>query len=359
MPPLVTDINLSLDDRFLYVSCWGTGELRQYDVSRSVQPALTGSVHIGGIVRRASHPTRPDEPLNGGPQMVEISRDGTRVYVTNSLYRRGTRSSTRTASRAGWPRSTRSRTAASTSIRLLPGVRRPAPAPGAPPGRRRVVRLVLLRVSGRRASRGRWRLLLRSAPSTASTRGWAGCSPSRSGCRSAAAARSGGAGAACARPRAGGRGRNRLALSAALCFPPAPCSGPSPRPARVRRVSASFRHAHPRWAGMRVGLNGFTLWSFLMASAHGAGLMVLPIFLRITHPRCRRMVPHCPGHGRHDVSRDNRDRLHATGYSAVTTIVAVVVFEKFGVGLLRKAWLNLDLLWAAAPIGTGVLKFLI
>jgi selenium-binding protein 1 len=87
VPPLVTDINLSLDDRQLYVSCWGTGELRQYDVSDPFKPRFTGSVHIGGIVRRASHPLRPAAPLNGGPQMVEISRDGRRVYLTNSLYR--------------------------------------------------------------------------------------------------------------------------------------------------------------------------------------------------------------------------------------------------------------------------------
>jgi len=86
VPPLVTDINLSLDDRFLYVSCWGTGELRQYDVSDPFDPRLTGSVRIGGIVRRAAHPSLADKPLNGGPQMVEISRDGRRVYVTNSLY---------------------------------------------------------------------------------------------------------------------------------------------------------------------------------------------------------------------------------------------------------------------------------
>jgi methanethiol oxidase len=86
VPPLVTDINLSLDDRFLYVSCWGTGEIRQYDVSDPFDPKLTGSVHIGGIVRRTPHPSRPDKPLNGAPQMVEISRDGKRVYLTNSLY---------------------------------------------------------------------------------------------------------------------------------------------------------------------------------------------------------------------------------------------------------------------------------
>jgi len=86
VPPLVTDINLSLDDSFLYVSCWGTGEFIQYDVSDPTNPKKTGSVHLGGIVRRAAHPKKPNEPLNGGPQMVEISRDGKRVYFTNSLY---------------------------------------------------------------------------------------------------------------------------------------------------------------------------------------------------------------------------------------------------------------------------------
>jgi selenium-binding protein 1 len=84
VPPLVTDIDLSLDDRYLYVSCWGTGELRRYDVSDPFNPAPAGSVHLGGIVRRAAHPG--GAALTGGPQMVEVSRDGKRVYVTNSLY---------------------------------------------------------------------------------------------------------------------------------------------------------------------------------------------------------------------------------------------------------------------------------
>src|SRR6184192_2195579 len=84
VPPLVTDIDLSVDDRMLYVSCWGTGEFRQYDVSDPFHPELTGSVHLGGIVHKGAHPAAG--PLNGGPQMVEISRDGKRIYVTNSLY---------------------------------------------------------------------------------------------------------------------------------------------------------------------------------------------------------------------------------------------------------------------------------
>ncbi len=86
VPPLVTDINLSLDDRYLYVSCWGKGELQQYDVSDPFNPVLTGSVRLGGIVARTAHPGRPGKALNGGPQMVEVSRDGRRVYVTNGLY---------------------------------------------------------------------------------------------------------------------------------------------------------------------------------------------------------------------------------------------------------------------------------
>jgi selenium-binding protein 1 len=86
VPPLVTDIDLSMDDRFLYVACWGTGDLRQYDVSDPLHPKLSGTVRIGGIVSRASHPGARNGALNGGPQMVEVSRDGKRVYFTNSLY---------------------------------------------------------------------------------------------------------------------------------------------------------------------------------------------------------------------------------------------------------------------------------
>lgn len=86
VPPLVTDINLSVDDRSLYVSCWGTGELIRYDVTDPFHPVRTGSVKIGGIVSRTPHPDTPGVPRNGGPQMVELSRDGKRVYVTNALY---------------------------------------------------------------------------------------------------------------------------------------------------------------------------------------------------------------------------------------------------------------------------------
>ena len=84
VPPLVTDIDLSMDDRFLYVACWGTGELRQYDVTDPFKPSLSASVRIGGIDARERHPN--GRAFGGGPQMTEISRDGSRVFFTNSLY---------------------------------------------------------------------------------------------------------------------------------------------------------------------------------------------------------------------------------------------------------------------------------
>jgi selenium-binding protein 1 len=84
VPPLITDIDLSVDDSALYVSCWGTGELKRYDVTNPRAPRETATVKLGGIVDAGSHPA--SGPLNGGPQMLEVSRDGDRVYVTNSLY---------------------------------------------------------------------------------------------------------------------------------------------------------------------------------------------------------------------------------------------------------------------------------
>src|SRR5262245_13997989 len=86
VPPFVTDIDLSMDDKFLYVACWGTGDLQTYDVAEPFNPKLTGKVRIGGVVSKATHPGAKNETPSGGPQMVEISRDGRRVYFTNSLY---------------------------------------------------------------------------------------------------------------------------------------------------------------------------------------------------------------------------------------------------------------------------------
>src|SRR5215813_2855651 len=84
VPPLITDINLSLDDRFLYVACFGTGDLQQWDVSDPFRPKLAAKVRLGGIVSHAPHPKAG--ALNGGSQMLELSRDGRRIYLSNSLY---------------------------------------------------------------------------------------------------------------------------------------------------------------------------------------------------------------------------------------------------------------------------------
>ena len=84
VPPLVTDIDLSLDDKYLYVACWGLGEMHQYDVTDPMNPKLAGKVELGGIVANHKHPNKKEFAY--GPQMVEISRDGKRVYWTNSLY---------------------------------------------------------------------------------------------------------------------------------------------------------------------------------------------------------------------------------------------------------------------------------
>lgn len=86
VPPLITDIDLSVDDKFLYVACWGIGEMKQYDVSDPAHPVQVGSVRLGGIKDHRAHPAKPDMPLFGGPQMVEVSRSGRSIYFTNSLY---------------------------------------------------------------------------------------------------------------------------------------------------------------------------------------------------------------------------------------------------------------------------------
>lgn len=98
---------------------------------------------------------------------------------------------------------------------------------------------------------------------------------------------------------------------------------------------------HPRWGGMRVGFRDLTIWSFLMASAHGAGLMLLPLAL--------------PGEG--GVSAGAAalaTAVHTTAYFLVTAAIASVVYEKLGLGLLRRAWLNVDLLWAGGLVLAGV-----
>jgi hypothetical protein len=121
-------------------------------------------------------------------------------------------------------------------------------------------------------------------------------------------------------------------------------------------VFCLVRHRHPRWVRMRVGFRDLTVWSFLMASAHGAGLMLLPVLLAGSTVEA---VDHAAGHHHLPAAAGPLAGLlatgvHTAGYLAVTGLVAWVVYRKFGLALLRKAWLNLDLLWAAALVVTGL-----
>ena len=116
-----------------------------------------------------------------------------------------------------------------------------------------------------------------------------------------------------------------------------------------------FRHRHPRWAGMRVSMGGLTVWSFLMATAHGAGLMVVPVFMGMSMSGAGEHAHHMPAAGAGAGAAFFATGLHAVGYLSVTACVAVLVFEKLGVGILRRAWFNLDLIWASALVVTGVL----
>jgi hypothetical protein len=138
-----------------------------------------------------------------------------------------------------------------------------------------------------------------------------------------------------------------------------------------------FRHRHPRFGGMRVGARDLVIWSFLMASAHGAGLMVVPLVLgdgvqapAMTHMHhTNRNGPaqeSAPAPNGEDTPMQATlmsapsglaaTMLHTLGYLLATGLIAFVVFEKTGIGILRRAWINLDLIWAGTLIATGLLS---
>ena len=112
-----------------------------------------------------------------------------------------------------------------------------------------------------------------------------------------------------------------------------------------------IRSRHFHWGGMQVGFGKLTIWSFLMASAHGAGLMVLPVVLAGPHPH-------------HLAASQNAavgvwaTIIHTLGYFTVTAAVALLVYQKFGLAMLRRSWFNLDLIWAIALVVTGVVALL-
>ena len=108
-----------------------------------------------------------------------------------------------------------------------------------------------------------------------------------------------------------------------------------------------------------MSMGGLTVWSFLMATAHGAGLMVVPVFVRMSMSGAGEHAHHMPAAGTGAGAAFLATGLHAVGYLAVTAFVAVLVFEKLGVGILRRAWFNLELIWSAALVATGMLTLML
>ena len=104
---------------------------------------------------------------------------------------------------------------------------------------------------------------------------------------------------------------------------------------------------------------GLTVWSFLMATAHGAGLMVVPVFMGLSMSGAGEHAHHMPAVGAGAGAAFFATGLHAVGYLAVTAFVAVLVFEKLGVGILRRTWFNLDVIWSAALVTTGMLTLML
>jgi hypothetical protein len=128
------------------------------------------------------------------------------------------------------------------------------------------------------------------------------------------------------------------------------------------------RHRHPRYGGMQVGFRELTAWSFLMASAHGAGLMLLPLLVgatdgaarphaHATHLMAASLVPGLPGPGPVALGLQ-ATALHTAGYLLVTGFVALLVYRKLGLRMLRTMWINLDLIWGGALVVTGVVALL-
>jgi hypothetical protein len=124
------------------------------------------------------------------------------------------------------------------------------------------------------------------------------------------------------------------------------------------------RSRHPNWVGMRVGFADLILWSFIMASAHGAGLMLIPLFLKSASPSVASgtssMGSHMQaehgfgfGHVSSPFLFTSSVAIHTLGYLLAAGLIAMLVYEKLGVGMLRRAWFNIDLVWMLALMLTG------
>jgi hypothetical protein len=126
-------------------------------------------------------------------------------------------------------------------------------------------------------------------------------------------------------------------------------------------IYSLVRHHHPRWVRMQVGFRDLTVWSFLIASAHGAGLMVLPLLLGSSSVEAAEQMAghHHTSAAASPVAALLATAVHTTAYLAVTGLVAWVVYSKLGLAILRKAWLNLNLVWAAALVVTSLVTLVI
>jgi hypothetical protein len=106
--------------------------------------------------------------------------------------------------------------------------------------------------------------------------------------------------------------------------------------------------AHPRWVGMQVSRRDLVVWSFLMSSAHGAGLMLFPVLLGLpTTAHAEDPIPT----GLQDVAAV---LVHTAAMLVTMGAIALLVYERVGVMILRKAWVNLDMIWSVAVITAGV-----
>jgi hypothetical protein len=122
------------------------------------------------------------------------------------------------------------------------------------------------------------------------------------------------------------------------------------------------RARHPRRVGMRVGFLDLMLWSFLMASAHGAGLMLMPLLLQWPVPdasHTRLLVALWPQAAATSPALVLAAvSVHTLSLFLVTSAVALLVYEKLGIAFLRHAWFNLDVLWAVALFIAGMMALL-
>jgi hypothetical protein len=111
--------------------------------------------------------------------------------------------------------------------------------------------------------------------------------------------------------------------------------------------------------GMRVGMLGLGLWSFVMAAGHGAGLMLVPLLLRLDAPGST--AHHMAGHSMPDASLSlslAAIGVHTLAMLVVTGAIALLVYDWIGLAFLRRGWFNLDLLWTVALVLTGLLLLL-